>query len=423
MLAGAAAYGQGSSVYIESSKSIDTRIPIVVPPFTMDDPSLAAVAQDMTDAIVGDLSFSGLFRILPRTSYPSTFTGLNPDASRVNLDEWAATKAEHLVYGKVLRQGGRIIGQYRLFDLYGKEQIVGKQIAGKPERARMMAHSFSEELIRYLDGTPGIGTTEICFSAGESGSKEIYVADYDGANMRQLTRHGSISINPQLSPDGKKIAYMSYKDRYAFLYVLDRESGKVTPLSTEVGLNATPAWSSDGKTIALTLSKDGNAEIYLLNPDGSNPRRLTRNKHNDTSPTFSPDGKYIAWVADIGSPQIHMMNTDGTGARRVSYQGGGSYDPAWSPDGKKIAYAADRRGEGLEIYIVNVLDGQRRRLTDSQGANEAPSWSPDSRHIVFTSTRGGASQLWYVTLDTGFEQPMPNSTLRREGPSWGPRRR
>ena len=149
MLAGAAAYGQGSSVYIESSKSIDTRIPIVVPPFTMDDPSLAAVAQDMTDAIVGDLSFSGLFRILPRTSYPSTFTGLNPDASHVNLDEWAATKAEHLVYGKVLRQGGRIIGQYRLFDLYGKEQIVGKQIAGKPERARMMAHSFSEELIRY----------------------------------------------------------------------------------------------------------------------------------------------------------------------------------------------------------------------------------------------------------------------------------
>lgn len=410
-------------VRITSGQDVDTRIPIAVPPATMDDPTLAAAAQEMTSVIVDDLAFSGLFRILPRTNYPAGFVALDPDATRVDMDQWREKQVEHLVYGKVMREGTQLVCQFRLFDLLAKEQVIGKQIAGSTDRVRLMAHTFSEEIIRFLDGIPGIGTTEICFSGGESGKKELYISDYDGANLRQLTQFGSISINPQVSPDGTKIAFMSYKDRYPYLYILDRASGNVTPLSKEVGLNSAPDWAPDGKTLALTLSKDGNSEIYLRNVDGSNPRRLTKNTHNDTSPTFSPNGQYIAWVADIGSPQIYMMNADGTGARRISYQGGNSYDPSWSPDGKYIAYAVEKRGEGLEIYVCNWDGSNARRMTNSQGSNEAPSWSPDSRHIVFTSTRTGTAQLWFVTLETGLEQPMAGAGMRREGPSWGPRRR
>ncbi len=309
-----------------------------------------------------------------------------------------------------------------MFDVANGTQVVGQRFTAQSDMPRLVAHKFSEEVVRNISGIPGIATSRICFSGSTgSGKKEIFVADYDGYNARQVTQHNSISIKPKFSPDGTKIVYLSYKDRYPFLYVLDLATGRSTGLSKSVGLNAAPAWSPDSRTLALTLSKDGNTEIYIKNVDGSGERRLTNDRGSDTSPTFDPTGRQIAFVSDRGGqPQIYVMNADGSNARRISYQGGKAYDPVWSPDGKMIAYVVE--SGGFHIY-VRVADGSNPLQLTNTGTNESPSWSPDSRHVIYTSNRSGRQESWAVNVEPPNEQHRISiSTIQCEGPSWGPRR-
>jgi TolB protein len=418
------ASAQDPTVRIESQGRVDSRIPIAVPTFATEDATLMAVAEEMAAAIAYDLEFSGLFTILPRNDYPPNFRGMDPNVTRLDRNAWRATKAEHLVYALIRLEGDELVSQFRLFDLFSKEQVVGKELRVQRNHYRLSAHRFSEEIIRNLDGVAGIATSEICFSAGKTGQKEIFVADYDGINPRQVTHHNSISIKPKISPDGRHIAYLSYKDRYCYLYIFDRTTGKSTPLSREIGLNSAPAWAPDGKQLALTLSKDGNTEIYLRNADGSDLRRLTKNRYGDTSPSFSPDGKHIVYVSEQGgSPQIYVMTVDGKDARRLSYQGGNGYDPVWSPDGKYIAYVVEKGGQGLEIYVVDADGANPRRITDAHGTSESPSWSADSRHIIYMSNRSGRPQLWTANLESGEERPILRLDMYTEGPTWGPRQK
>ncbi len=405
-------------------KTQDARIPVAVPPFATADAGLRAAAEEMAQTVADDLLFAGAFAIIPHNMFPPNFTGFTADLKSIDFPAWRAAGAQNLVYGMVLQEGGQIVGQFRLFDLVSNNQVYGQEVRVAQGSQRLAAHRFSEEVIRYLDATAGAGTSEIVFTGISGKTKEIYVADYDGANAKKLTDHGSVSIKPKVSPDGNQIAYLSYKDRYSFLYVLDRRTGKSTILSKEVGLNSSPSWSPDGKRLAMTLSKDGNTEIYLRNPDGSNPVRLTRNKDGDTSPCFSPDGSKIVFVSDrAGKPQIFMMDADGGNQNRISFHGGNAYDPVWSPDGKKIAFVSELKGEGFEIYVMNPDGSGATQLTRSNGINESPSWSPDSRHVIFSSSRGGASALFAVNVTTGQETRIPKMTLPAEGPSWGPRRR
>lgn len=401
----------------------DTRIAIAVPPLAAEGPGLQELAKEMTAVISYDLEFTGLFKLLDPVRFPVGFTGLDPDVTKLDRGAWQATGAQYLVFGSVGGDGDNVVGRFRLFDLATGDQVVGQELRVQRQFNRLAAHRFSEEIIKFTDGTPGIGSSEIVFSAGKTGQKEIWVADYDGANARQITKHSSISIKPKLSPDGTKIAYLSYKDRYSYLYVYDRRSGTSTPLSKEIGLNTSPAWSPDGGTIALTLSKDGNTEIYLKSASGGNARRLTKNKDGDTSPAFSPDGSRIAFVSDRGgSPQVYTMGADGSGQARLTLQGGNSYDPAWSPDGEWIAYVVERKGQSFQIWVIPASGGEAKQVTTGTG-NESPSWSADSRNIIFMSTRAGGKQLWTVNIITGEERRVPNlQSLSCEGPTWGPRR-
>lgn len=422
LLAGPRADAQ-ETVRIQSVAPADTLIPIAVPPFAAT-PNAGRYAQELATIISNDLEFSGLFTIVTRDRYPKRFRGFNADAGRINFETWRASPAGHLVHGFVALQGDRLVAECRLFDVLVAQQVVGKRLQSEAKWSRLLAHQFADEIIRFLTGLEGVASSEITFSAGQTGKKEIYVADYDAGTVTQVTGHGSISIKPRFSPDGQRIAYLSYKDGYPFLYVYDRRTGVSTSLSKRSGLNHSPGWAPDGKTLAICLSKDGNTEIYLKNADGTGEQRLTNNRVGDTSPVFSPDGTRIAFVSDrTGRAQIFSMSARGTDVRRLSYQGGSGYDPAWSSDGRYIAYVVERPGDGLEIYMMDADGGNARRLTDSRGGSESPSWSPDSRHIMFTSTRSGGPQLYTITIETGVVRRVPRlAHLRSQGPSWGPRR-
>lgn len=420
---GVAAAAQEDVVRIESVGAADERFRIALPDF-YSEPNAAAYGRMLTTVLRNDLEFTGLVKLVPASEYPGSFSGTSPDPARIVFNDWRETPAEYLAYGAARLQGAEVVMETRLFDVLVAQQVVGKRLKADQKWARLIGHQFADEAIRFLTGVPGIATTEICFSGGVPGNKEIYIADYDGASVRKVTAHESISIRPKFSPDGRRIAYLSYKDRFPFIYVYDRVTGLSEPFSKHVGLNHAPSWSPDGDTLAYVLSKDGNTEIYMKRVGGNNEQRLTRNRSSDTGPVFSPDGRQIAFVSDRGGrPQIYVMKSDGSDVRRLSYQGGNSYGPAWSPDGRYIAYVVEGRGHGLEIYIMNSDGSEARQLTDAPGSSESPSWSPDSRHVVFSSRRSGLSQLFTVTVETGVVRQIPNlSHLGCEGPSWGPRR-
>lgn len=400
----------------------DKRIPVAVPAFVTA-PGSESLGAEMAQVLSDDLDFMGLIRVLTRPEFPPGFAGFTSDATQINFDQWRGTSAEFVVHVYVTTTGGQVAAECRLFDVASGQQVVGKRLAAQESWWRLVSHQFADEIVRYLDGEPGAASSRICYSGGETGKKEIFVADYDGAGETQLTKHGSISILPAFSPDGSKIAYVSYKDRYQFLYVYDLASGVTTALSKEVGMNSAPAWSPDGKRIAMVLSKDANSEIYIMNADGSNKQRLTNDPAVDSSPSFSPDGRQIAFVSERGgNPQIYVMDSTGGGARRVSLQGGKSYDPSWSPDGQSIAYVVEKGGEGFEIYVMGADGSNPRPMTSSSGSNESPSWSPDSRHVIFSTTRGGSAELWTATVATGVNRRVPRLGARGQGPDWGPRR-
>ncbi|MCC6490515.1 MAG: Tol-Pal system beta propeller repeat protein TolB [Candidatus Hydrogenedentes bacterium] len=400
----------------------DARIAIAAPPFATV-PGKEALGSEMAAVLSNDLEFSGLIRPLTRDLFPAGFAGFTSDATQINFDAWRHTPAQFLVHVYVTSEAGKLAAECRLMDVATGQQVVGKRLASEESWWRLIAHQFADEIVRFLDGEPGIATSRVCYSGGTTGKKEIYVADYDGANETQLTKHGSISILPAFSPDGSKIAYVSYKDRYQFLYIYDLASGKSTALSKEVGMNSAPAWAPDGKRLAMVLSKDANSEIYLVNADGSNKQRLTNNAAVDSSPCFSPDGRQIAFVSERGgNPQIHVMDVTGGNPHRVSFQGGKAYDPAWSPDGKSIAYVVETGGAGFEIYVMNADGSNPRQLTASGGSNESPSWSRDSRHVVFSSTRSGSPELWTANVTTGENRKVASIGVRAQGPDWGPRR-
>lgn len=428
LLSGSLWAQERGAITIEGTKRLDKRTPIIVPPFSTT-PQTARYARELASVLAYDLEFTGLFKIVPETSYPADFRGLTANAQQLSFDSWRNVDAEYLVHAHLYFQNNpktgntELYADFRLFEIFTGEQVVGRRLNVARDGSRRLPHKFADQIVRTLEGVPGCADSRIVFSVGQPGSKEIYAADYDGANIVQLTQFGSISIKPKMSPDSSKIAYMSYKDRYPFIYLYDRGSGKTSPFSTRVGLNSSPAWSPDGRTLALCLSKDGNTEVYVKNADGSGERRLTNDRQNDTSPCYSPDGTKIAFVSDRGGrPQIYVMDSSGRNQRRLSFQGGNSYDPAWSPDGRYIAYVVEKGGEGLEIYMMNS-DGQNpRQLSQSPGSNESPTWSPDSRHIVFTSSRGPGARLYTVTIENNVVRPILRlSQMRCEGPFWGPR--
>lgn len=420
---GVCAVSWGQAVEIGSVGTADHRVAVAVPNFAAG-AGMEAAASQMSQVAAYDLDFTGLFAIIAPASYPAAFMGFTADPTQIDFNAWRTVKIAYLIWGSVTLEGNTIVAEMRMFDVASGTQVVGQRLTASRDLPRLIAHRFTEEVVRKVDGVPGIASTEVFFSSGKPGSKEIYVGDYDGANPKQLTKHGSISILPKASPDGSKIAYISFKDRYPYLYVFDRASGKSTVLSKNVGLNATPSWSPDGHSIAMVLSKDGNSEIYVKSPDGTSERRLTRDPASDSSPAYDPSGAQIAFVSDRGgNPQIYVMDSSGANPHRVSLLGGKAYDPIWSPDGKMIAFVAERSGEGLQIYVMNADGSEARPLTNTGGMHESPTWSPDSRHVMYCLTGSSSPGLWAVNVQQPCEQHRINvKGLACEGPCWGPRR-
>jgi len=370
---------------------------------------LEAATATFNQVLWADLDFASVSGLVGKSLYPKS---LVPDPASLKFDQWSSdpVKADYVAFGNLQDAGGMAADTY-LFDVKTKQQLIASRHTGD---ARRMAHEFADEIVKLLTGRDGIATSKLAYVAGDS----IRVADYDGFNQRGFASDGSMLRFPQFSPDGRYLAYVSFKSGVPNVVVRSAEGGflggtnfNATTSSPSIGPNGELAFSS-------AISNDGSMEIYVSNLDGSNVRRLTRtNKAINISPRWNPKtGREIAFISSrAGSPQVYVMDASGANQRPLISRGGQADSPSWSADGRYIAFAYGGAGS-FQVFVADVASGQLLQLT-SQGRNESPSWSPDSRHIVFQSNRTGRWEIWQTHIDGSGQRQLTRGGGRL--PTWG----
>jgi len=369
--------------------------------------------------LADDLKFTTVFDLMEGSILPFDPRTVQLDQERVVLPGLAALKVQYLAVGQVSSRGREAVIEGRLFDANSGNMVFGKRYVGDAKFFRLIVHRFADDIMFNLTGEKGVAQTRIAFVSSVSRTaKEIFVMDYDGANPGAITGNQSINLSPRWSPDGRLIAYTSYRNNNPDLYVLNFDSGRRDVLSAQQGLNATPAWSPDGQWLAIAMSASGGTNLFLMPKNGGSQRPLTAGPAISVSPSFSPNGRQIVFNSDRGgTPQIYIMDVDGSNLQRLTFQGNYNASPRWSPRGGKIVFMC--RAGGNQICLINP-DGSGLQQLTSAGNNEDPTWSPDGRHIAFSSTRSGHRDIFVMHADGTEQRRLTNNGHDNYLPDWSP---
>ena len=392
-----------AKIYIDISTPYIQKLPIGLEPpeLTVNTYENRIAAAKLIKCLTSDLLFQGFFSVY----------NLSQDLGEEKLD--------YIVKTQFQRQGAKVVVTLKLFDLADNSMLVGKKYIGTLKDLRRIAHRFSNEIVLAITGQEGVTLSRIVFIS-ETPTKEIFSADFDGQNIRQETRLKTIVMSPRYSPDGRYIAFISFKSGRPCLYLKDNSTGKIRKIVSFNGVNMSPAWHPSGKKLALALSKSGSPDLYLIDINGNIIRRLTYGTEINCSPSFSPDGEKLVFVSDrSGTPQLFILELSTGHIRRLTYSGSYNTDPQWSPNGDKIAYVSRINGR-FQIFTISPEGGDPVQLT-YEGSNENPSWSPDGRQIVYSSTRIRGQKHLFVMLANGQNQRLLLSYGHQDYfPYWGP---
>lgn len=413
-------------VRLDLEKETQKKVSLAITDFVLvgSEPDVRGMGKEAKSILEKDLTLSELFSPLRKPVFEE-LERMERSGSDVDYRSWRQVGAQWVIkteYGMISKGKGQIF-TFRLYDIVNKRFMLGKRYKASPKLLRKVVHRFADEVVLQLTGKRGISETQITFLGQENGSKEVYRIDFDGYNLKKLTRDNTVNLSPAWSPDGKWIVYTSYAAHNPDLIMIDSSGGKRQTLHRLPGLNAAPSWSPDMQKIAMVLSRDQNSEIYLLKKN-RDLQRLTRHFNIDTSPTWSPDGKKIAFTSDrsgTGAPQIYIMDAekgDRGKVTRISFGSSYNDNPSWSPDGDRIAYTS-RQGKKFQISIYDLNTHKSRVVTTGLGSAEQPSWSPDGRFIVFRKRNNNRHNIFIQRLDgTGIRQLTFSG--KSHSPSWSP---
>ncbi|MDP3289287.1 MAG: Tol-Pal system beta propeller repeat protein TolB, partial [Methyloversatilis sp.] len=344
-----------------------------------------------------------------------------PENAAIDLNQWKDRGADALALASILpAPGGRYEVRMRLYDIARQNKPDGMIFLFGASTVRETGHRIADFIHEKLTGERGVYSTRIAYVVKTGKSFELKVDDADGQNPRTALRSSEPIISPAWSPDGTRLAYVSFQAKKPIIYVHSLATGAQTVVANFKGSNSAPAWSPDGKRLAVVLTKDGSSQIYTINPDGSGLSRIAGSSTIDTEPHFSPDGQYLYFTSDRGgSPQIYRVAAAGGTAERVTFEGSYNVSPRLSPDGKLLAYVS-RNGGRFQVTVMDLASRQIQILTDSS-RDESPSFAPNSRTILYASEVGGRGVLSAVSSDGRVKQKLSGQAGGdvRE-PAWGP---
>ncbi|MBB5572852.1 MULTISPECIES: Tol-Pal system beta propeller repeat protein TolB [Rhizobium] len=379
------------------------------------------LGAQISGVIAADLQRSGLFAPVNKQAFIEKIS--NPD-STPRFQDWTAINAQALVTGRVTQEGGRLRAEFRLWDTFGSQQMIGQQFYAQPDNWRRVAHIIADAIYEKITGEKGYFDTRVVFVA-ESGPKtarktQLGIMDQDGANARMLTDGSDLVLTPRFSPNRQEVTYMSFANQQPRVYLLQLQTGQRELVGNFPGMTFSPRFSPDGQRVIMSLQQEGNANIYTMDLRSRTTTRLTSTAAIDTSPSYSPDGTQIAFESDRGGKQqIYVMNADGSNQRRISFGDGAYSTPVWSPRGDLIAFTK-QSGQTFSIGVMKT-DGSGERLLTTGFHNEGPTWAPNGRVIMFFREAQGSSgpQLFSIDLTGYNEQKIPTPGFASD-PAWSP---
>jgi TolB protein len=343
------------------------------------------------------------------------------DITEMDLLSWERLGADYVVKLEVEFPGRNMLVRWRLYDVLHSQRIARGSFEYNKVFWRELGHDIANEVVRTLTGDKGIFRTKIVYIKKLGKAKELFMADYDGSNEKQLTSNGSINISPAFAPDKEEVYFISYVEGNPKLFKVDVNTNAVTKVAEFPGIVAAPAISPDGKRIACVVSDRGNSDIYVLDLKGKVLKRLTSRRSIESSPTWSPDGREIAFSSDrTGSPQVYIMDADGLDLRRRTFQGGYNDSPLWSMRGDRITLVSRTKTGRFNLASIDTSGTDYRPLTNL-GTNENPHFSPDGKHIIFSSSRLGGLDIYTMDV-SGRNQRRLTRSNNCSNPAWGPLR-
>ena len=412
LLLALACTGAQAQLSIEITGGGANQIPIGIMRFAGEE----ILSQRISDIVEADLQRSGRFRML----FAGNVDPPPADVAQVNYADWKNRSADAVVIGSVARLAdGRFEARFRLLDVPKQTQIGGVAFTLSAQQVRTTAHRIADVIYEKLTGDRGVFSTRIAYVVKQGNRFELQIADADGAGAQTALASREPIMSPSWSPDGTRLAYVSFENKKPVVYVHSLVSGQRQAVANFKGSNSAPAWSSDGKQLAVVLSKDGGSQIYLISADGSNPRRITNSASIDTEPFFAPGGDAIYFTSDRGgSPQIYRMSTTGGDATRVTFDGSYNVSPRVSGDGKTLIYIA-RDGGRFQLKSLDLASRQSQLLTDGQH-DESPSFAPNGKMILYATQTNNRGSLAAVSSDGRVKQRLSVQAADVREPAWGP---
>jgi TolB protein len=402
-------------------------LPIALPDFAGTGGG-AQPARDITQVVSADLERSGLFKPLDPRSF------VDKDAatrSPPRYGDWRVINAQALVTGAVEVQGdGRLAVEFRLWDVFGEQQMTGLRYTTTPQNWRRIAHIMADAIYKRITGEDGYFDTRVVYISetgpAEKRIKRLAIMDQDGANHRFLTDGRALVLTPRFSPSTQEITYLSYARGVPKVYLFNIDTGQQEVLGEFPGMTFAPRFSPDGNKVIMSLAVDGNSDIYSLDLRTRQATRLTDHPAIDTSPSYSPDAKMIVFNSDRGgTQQLYTMNADGSNVTRISFDGTARYGtPVWSPRGDLIAFTKIANGQ----FYIGVMrpDGKGERLLTQAFLVEGPTWAPNGRVLMYTRQapsdakgKGGSSRIYSIDL-TGYNEREVITPQDASDPAWSP---
>ncbi len=398
---------------IDITTSGARQIPVAVMPMAGE----SGLPQSVSAVVGADLARTGLFRLVGTT-------GISPvptEPSEVNFDDWKARAADALVIGKIdPTPDGRLEVRFRLFDVQKQSQLASYSFVVTAAQLRATAHRIADVIYERLTGDKGVFSTKITYVVKRGTRYELQVADADGFNAQSILASNEPIMSPAWSPDGSKLAYVSFDQKKPIVVVQNLAQGTTRIVAGFRGNNSAPAWSPDGRVLAVALSKDGLTQLYRISPDGGPAERLTNSSGIDTQPAFSPDGQWIAFTSDRGGyPQIYRMPAAGGPAQRLTFEGSYNVGPRYSPDGRFIAFVSRDDAGRYRIATLELATGQIQVLTDGL-LDDSPTYAPNGKMILYEAQVAGRGQLAAVSGDGRVRQSLTSAAGDVQDPAWGP---
>lgn len=409
-----------SELVIEITEGVEGALPIAVVPFRWKGDPATPPPQRVGRILAADLHRSGYFSILPE----SEMLALPSTIAEVDFRDWRALKQENLVIGEIAPNGpGGYTVNFKLFDVYQGEQLMGYSFSTTAQDLRAVAHHIADLIYETLTGIPGAFATRIAYVVSEGSVKEprlsLRVADSDGYNSQVIVSSSEPILSPAWSPDGRKLAYVSFEKGRPAIWIQEVFTGKREKVASFKGINGAPAWSPDGRFLAMTLSKDGDPDIYVMDLSRRKLRRLVRHWAIETEPAWSPDGQKILFTSDRGgSPQIYEVPVTGGPVTRLTFENGYNARASYSPDGQRITFIT-RVGRQYRIAVMDLKNGSMTVLTDGS-LDESPSFAPNGSMIIYATRHRGKGVLSAVSTDGRVRQRLALQSGDVRDPVWSP---